>query len=59
MTGYDDKGSTKGRDYVFLETFGKTYEDFINSLAPSESETVVKSMKDSTSPEDSEELQSL
>ncbi|WP_372514668.1 major tail protein [Staphylococcus simulans] len=59
VTGYDDKGSTKGRDYVFLETFGKTYEDFINSLAPSESETVVKSMKDSTSPEDSEELQSL
>ncbi|AQN32215.1 major tail protein [Staphylococcus phage phi575] len=32
VTGYDAKGETKGRDYVFMETFGKTYEEFMSTV---------------------------
>lgn len=32
VTGYDAKGETKGRDYVFIETFGKTYEEFMETV---------------------------
>ncbi len=32
VTGYDAKGKTEGRDYVFMETFGKTYEEFMKTV---------------------------
>ncbi|HAR5802659.1 TPA: hypothetical protein I1516_001049 [Staphylococcus pseudintermedius] len=32
VTGFDKKGEHKGRDYVFTETFGKTFEEFIKDL---------------------------
>lgn len=32
VTGFDAKGETKGRDYVFLETFGQTYEEFMANV---------------------------
>ncbi|PCF84597.1 major tail protein [Staphylococcus intermedius] len=32
VTGFDKKGEHKGRDYVFTETFGKTYDEFISDL---------------------------
>lgn len=32
VTGYDKKGSNTGRDYVFNETFGKTYDEFMADL---------------------------
>lgn len=32
VTGYDEKNSHAGRDYVFMETFGKTYDEFMNTL---------------------------
>lgn len=32
VTGFDKKGEHKGRDYVFTETFGKTFDEFIKDL---------------------------
>ncbi|PCF54162.1 hypothetical protein B5C08_11455 [Staphylococcus delphini] len=32
VTGFDKKGEHKGRDYVFTETFGKTFDEFIQDL---------------------------
>ncbi|WP_233523710.1 major tail protein [Staphylococcus pseudintermedius] len=32
VTGFDKKGEHKGRDYVFTETFGKTFDEFISDL---------------------------
>lgn len=32
VTGFDKKGTNAGRDYVFTETFGKTFEEFTQSL---------------------------
>lgn len=32
VTGFDKKGTNAGRDYVFAETFGKTFEEFTQSL---------------------------
>ena len=32
VTGFDKKGSNTGRDYVFTETFGKTFDEFIKDL---------------------------
>ncbi|MFO3691182.1 major tail protein [Staphylococcus felis] len=52
VTGYDDKGSTKGRDYVFAETFGKTFDEFIADLNQDlEMESVAKAMPGKTSEE--------
>ncbi|HEE8810025.1 TPA: Ig-like domain-containing protein, partial [Staphylococcus aureus] len=44
-TGYDKKGSTTGRDYVFMETFGKTYDEFMSSRGEQNMEPVEKEMK--------------
>ncbi|WP_353457581.1 major tail protein [Staphylococcus coagulans] len=45
VTGFDNKGENKGRDYVFKETFGKTYEEFVASLNEGlEMESVAKAM---------------
>ncbi|WP_340293602.1 major tail protein [Staphylococcus coagulans] len=32
VTGFDKKGVTQGREYVFMETFGKSYEDFMKDV---------------------------
>ncbi|EGQ3776021.1 Ig-like domain-containing protein [Staphylococcus pseudintermedius] len=32
VTGFDKKGANAGRDYVFTETFGKTFDEFIEDL---------------------------
>ncbi|PTH57656.1 major tail protein [Staphylococcus agnetis] len=32
VTGFDKKGANTGRDYVFTETFGKTFDEFIKDL---------------------------
>ncbi|KDP13630.1 hypothetical protein BU644_07120 [Staphylococcus chromogenes] len=32
VTGFDKKGDNVGRDYVFTETFGKTFDEFIEDL---------------------------
>lgn len=32
VTGFDKKGTTTGRDYVFTETFGKTFDEFVQDL---------------------------
>ena len=45
VTGYDAKGSTTGRDYVFMETFGKTYDEFMSSRGEQTTESVEKEMK--------------
>ncbi len=45
VTGYDKKGSTTGRDYVFMETFGKTYDEFMSSRGEQNMEPVEKEMK--------------
>ncbi|MDG6666598.1 Ig-like domain-containing protein, partial [Staphylococcus aureus] len=45
VTGYDAKGSTAGRDYVFMETFGKTYDEFMSSRGEQTTEAVEKEMK--------------
>ena len=42
VTGYDAKGSTTGRDYVFMETFGKTYDEFMSSRGEQTTESVEK-----------------
>jgi hypothetical protein len=42
---YDKKGSTTGRDYVFMETFGKTYDEFMSSRGEQNMEPVEKEMK--------------
>jgi phi13 family phage major tail protein len=49
VTGYDSKGETKGREYVFMETFGKTYDEFIKTV----SSPVVEEAKNSIKPNDS------
>ncbi|GAB5856643.1 hypothetical protein JMUB7535_26810 [Staphylococcus aureus] len=41
----DKKGSTTGRDYVFMETFGKTYDEFMSSRGEQNMEPVEKEMK--------------
>ena len=43
VTGYD--ASTTGRDYVFMETFGKTYDEFMSSRGEQTTESVEKEMK--------------
>lgn len=42
VTGYDKKGSTTGRDYVFME---KTYDEFMSSRGEQNMEPVEKEMK--------------
>ncbi|QHW36850.1 hypothetical protein GZH82_05655 [Staphylococcus ursi] len=45
VTGFDKKGEHKGRDYVFTETFGKTFDEFIKDLNQDlEMESVEKAM---------------
>lgn len=45
VTGYDAKGSTTGGDYVFMEMFGKTYDEFMSSRGEQTTESVEKEMK--------------
>lgn len=51
VTGYDAKGETRGRDYVFLETFGKTYDEFMSGRGEQQIDTVEKSFNKSKSEE--------
>ncbi|UXS43539.1 major tail protein [Staphylococcus delphini] len=52
VTGFDKKGEHKGRDYVFTETFGKTYDEFISDLNQElEIDEVEKKMPGKTSEE--------
>ncbi|ANQ82432.1 Ig-like domain-containing protein [Staphylococcus pseudintermedius] len=52
VTGFDKKGEHKGRDYVFTETFGKTFDEFISDLNQElEIDEVEKKMPGKTSEE--------
>ncbi|EIL3010006.1 Ig-like domain-containing protein [Staphylococcus pseudintermedius] len=52
VTGFDKKGEHKGRDYVFTETFGKTYDEFVEDLNQDlEIDEVEKKMPGKTSEE--------
>ncbi|UXR56791.1 major tail protein [Staphylococcus schleiferi] len=50
VTGFDKKGVNEGRDYVFMETFGKSYEDFMKDVnGELEVDEVEKAMPGKTS----------